>query len=231
MKKYLNYILLGFIIFLISVQYVIFAYLYYNRDNKINVDLVNNVNNEIVQESSDTSKFYVEIKGAVNKPGVYELYSNNIINDLVTIAGGFKSNAYTNNINLSKYLSSQMVVYVYTKYEYSLLNKKNDNQNECNCSNVNLDNCLKDGSSIINVNESSDDFISNSVDSAKTIKININTASLDELITLNGIGEAKAKSIIEYRKEHGSFSSIDDLKNISGISDKIFEKIKDNITT
>ncbi len=230
MKKYLNYILLGFIIFLISIQYVIFAYLYYNHDKKINVDLVNNISSEITYEPSDISKFYVEIKGAVNKPGVYELYSNNIINDLVNAAGGFKSNAYTNNINLSKYLSSQMVIYVYTKYEYSLLDKKNDNQSECNCSNVNLDNCLKNGSSVINANEGSSDFISNSEDNDKSSKININTASLEELTTLNGIGESKAKSIIEYRKEHGNFNSIDDLKNISGISDKIFEKIKDNIT-
>ena len=62
-------------------------------------------------------------------------------------------------------------------------------------------------------------------------KININTASLEELQTLNGIGESKAALIIEYRTSNGKFKSIEELKNIKGISEKIFSKIKENITT
>ncbi len=61
-------------------------------------------------------------------------------------------------------------------------------------------------------------------------KININTATAEELSTLEGIGEMKAESIIEFRDNHGHFTKIEDLKNVKGIGDKIFEKIKDQIT-
>lgn len=60
--------------------------------------------------------------------------------------------------------------------------------------------------------------------------VNINTAGVDELIKLNGIGETKAQAIIDYRNENGAFSSIDEITNVKGIGEKIFEKIKDNIT-
>ena len=61
-------------------------------------------------------------------------------------------------------------------------------------------------------------------------KININTASKEELMTLTGIGEAKAKSIIEYRQSNGNFKTIEDIKKISGIKDSIYTKISDLIT-
>ncbi len=61
-------------------------------------------------------------------------------------------------------------------------------------------------------------------------KININTATAEELSILKGIGEKKAASIMEYRENHGHFTKIEDIKNVKGIGDKIFEEIKDSIT-
>ena len=61
-------------------------------------------------------------------------------------------------------------------------------------------------------------------------KININTATINELCTLNGIGEAIAQKIIDYRLNHGYFKSIEEIKNVSGIGDALFNKIKDDIT-
>ena len=61
-------------------------------------------------------------------------------------------------------------------------------------------------------------------------KININTASMEELMVLPGVGESKAKSIVEYRKAHGKFGSIEDIMNVSGIKEAMYEKIKDYIS-
>lgn len=61
-------------------------------------------------------------------------------------------------------------------------------------------------------------------------KVNINTAGKEELMTLTGIGEAKAQSILDYREAHGQFGSIEDLMQIEGIKEGVFNKIKEDIT-
>ena len=81
------------------------------------------------------------------------------------------------------------------------------------------------------IDENSDSQSSNSSDSSSKIsgKININTATASELDELPGVGEAIAKKIIEYREYNGNFSSIEEIKNVSGIGDSKFEKMKDYI--
>ena len=64
----------------------------------------------------------------------------------------------------------------------------------------------------------------------ESVKVNINTAGKEELMTLTGIGEAKADDILKYREEHGSFGSIEELMQINGIKEGVFNKIKDDIT-
>ena len=65
---------------------------------------------------------------------------------------------------------------------------------------------------------------------ATDFKVNINSDNVFELTRLDGIGESKAKAIIEYRKENGDFVSIDELRNVKGIGDSLFEKIKNKLT-
>lgn len=89
-----------------------------------------------------------------------------------------------------------------------------------NTESVNLADFLKDGCSI---------YVAPRVEAQKG-KISLNRASLEELMTLKGIGEVRAQSIIDYRELHGGFKTIDELKNVQGISENLFEQIKEFLT-
>lgn len=156
------------------------------------------------------NKFYVDVKGAVKDPGVYLVSDGERVIDAISRAGGLKKSASTNNINLSQRLKKEMVVYVYTAKEVENGSTKINCDTSCNCETIEVDNCIK--------KEENQD------------KVNINTATLEELLMLSGIGESKAKAIIEYREINGLFKSIEDIKSVNGIGDSLFDKIKDRIT-
>lgn len=201
-------LIIGGIIFLILslILYLV------NYNKKVEDDIVLNITTEgITTKKEDKESFYVDIKGNVNNPGVYKFTSGDRVIDAIEVAGGLTKNANTNNINLSKKLTSEMVIYVYSNKEV----KNNDNlscNNICDVEIIEVNNCIE----------------KNNVEN--TNLININKASLEELLTLTGIGESKAKSIIEYRDTNGNFKDINELKNVSGIGDALFEKIKDKIS-
>ncbi len=184
---------------------------------------------------AEPARIYVDVKGAVNSPGVYEVNENSIINDVIALAGGLKSNSYTNNINLSKKLNDEMVIYVYTKYEYNNLKKTNTNESCKIINKYEISECLNNGISIIEPNSPSlekDNDAAQDIknDEVETPKVNINTASKEELMNISGIGESKAEGIIKYREAHGPFSKIEDIQNVSGIGTAMYEKIKNYIT-
>ncbi len=72
-------------------------------------------------------------------------------------------------------------------------------------------------------------FVGGFANAEHSAKLNINTATVEELMSLKGIGEKKAESIVKHREEVGSFAAIDDLKGVKGIGDKLFNKIRDHI--
>ena len=213
-----DYLLLLVIIVLNVIIIVLINY-------KDNIVYENNCSDNIVNidEIKDTEEYVVDIKGAVKKPGVYTLDSNSIVNDVIKLAGGITNKGTTELINLSKSINNHMVIYVATKKEVT--NKKAvSNQNDT-VSIVN-DAKIEDSVGIIENTDNNDvvsEVISNNL-------ININTSSLEELIKIPNIGEAKAKSIINYRDTNGLFSKIDDIKNVSGIGESLFDKIKEYIT-
>lgn len=161
------------------------------------------------------SSFYVDVKGAVKKPGVYEFKEGAIVFDAINKAGGLTKSGNTSNINLSQKLTEAMVVYIFTSSEIKKGSNKITCDTTCNCETVSIDNELVD-----NTNKSTN----------QSNKVNLNTASLNELITLPGIGESKAKAIIEYRSSQGLFTSIQDITKVSGIGQSTFENLKDLIT-
>lgn len=220
LKKY-KYVITIFL-FMLIIFYIVFVKVNLKSKEKNLVDnqvVINEV--EKVEVDLKDDLVYVDIKGAVKKPGVYKINSDKKIIDVITMAGGLMENANTDNINLSKKVTDEMVIIIYTNEEV-----KNSNvvdtvikviDKECVCPNIQNDGCINTeiNDSITNVNKT----------------ININTATLEELMSINGLGEAKAKAIIKYREENGYFKIIDDLLNVSGIGEALFEKIKEYITT
>jgi len=161
----------------------------------------------------------VDIKGEIQHPGLYEVNENSRVMDIINKAGGLTKNADTSVINLSKKVKDEMVILVYSKKETQKL--KENNEKPINCPKVN-DACV--------TNELDEPLIEKNKTNNTNNKISINKATIEELQTLTGIGESKAKSIIEYRLKEGDFKTIEDIKKVNGIGDALFEKIKDNIT-
>ena len=175
---------------------------------------------ETTENEIDDEMCNIDIKGAIQKPGVYKINCNNTINDIINLSGGLTKEADTSLINLAKKIEDEMVIIIYTKEEV-----KNSNivdtvikvvEKECVCPNIENDGCINDK-------------IENTIENNNLI--NINTATLEILMTIPGIGESKAKSIIEYRNENGNFNSIEDLLNVNGIGEKLYEQIKIHIKT
>lgn len=157
---------------------------------------------------TNQNKVIVDIKGMVNNPGVYEVETTSRVNDVITLAGGLKEGADTSNINLAKIVYDEMTIIVYSSEE--VLEKYKQEVCICNCPYIENNAC-----------------IDNETDSSL---VNINTAGVEELTTLTGIGDVKAEAIIKYRNEVGKFTTTEDLLKVDGIGEALFEKIKDHIT-
>lgn len=184
-------------------------------------------NNAEVALNNEIKKMYVDIKGAVKNPGVYQVNEENIINDVINLAGGLLDKAYVENINLSKKVQDELVIYVYTKDE---IKKNNLQENQpCSSNNYIITECTENKVSIITSNENNENNENNN-SSVSSSLININIASIEELTTLPGIGESKAQNIINYREENGYFKTIDEIKNVNGIGEATFDQLKKYIT-
>ncbi len=160
----------------------------------------NEVSDTII-DSEETVVVY--ICGAVVSEGVYTLSYGSRVVDVLDMAGGYKEDAAKGYVNLAEPLSDGDKIYI--PFQDEVDDEKNISQK------------IK-----------GKDDIYGSSDGDRLV--NINKATRDELMTLPGIGGSKADDIISYREEHGKFSKIEDLMNISGIKTGVFNKIKDMIT-
>ena len=194
-----------------------------NNSDTSNDNSSNNQANLGENKESQVAKYYIDIKGFVKKPGVYEVTAHNIVNDCIKLAGGLLKNADTTTINLSKKVSSEMVIYIPKKDEVI---KTTTNTTVTKDQEIPND-------AVVSDNNKSDSSISkdNSIpETPNGTLVNINTATIQELTTLSGIGDAKAQDIIDYRTLNGNFKTIEDIKNVSGIGEALYAKIKDYIT-
>ena len=152
---------------------------------------------EKTEESTLEAVIFVDIKGAVKKPGIYQMKVGDRVKDALDAAGGLTEEADSQKVNLAKRLEDQMAIVV------------------------------------PKVGEEAEEIPAGatSKEEAKEGKVNINTATVEELKTLKGVGEKKAEAIIEYRKKNGSFQTKEDLMKVRGIGKKLFESFQERIVT
>ena len=173
---------------------------------KEKVMVTNAVNTTRVEEATTMmpQNCYVDIKGEVLRPGVYEFSCESRIQEVIKKAGGFTEEADETKINLAQKISDQMQIIVPNVHS-----KQEDGLTEGNS---------EKGSST-----------NTSVSNSKQGTININTATLEELQTIKGIGKKKAEAILQYRKEHGAFRTKEDLLQVKGIGKKALEAIESQV--
>lgn len=179
-----------------------------NKDMVVLNDDKNNLDNDFKNgNSNEINRIIIDIKGEVVYPGVYEIDNNTRIIDAINMAGGLTLDADTSGINLSSKIRDEDVIIIYSNNKDSeyYKDKKIDNKND----NFNVE----------------DDGDNKNNDKDEIVLIDINTATSEELCSLPGIGEVKAKKIIEYRKK-SRFNTIEDIMNVSSIGEKLFESIK-----
>ena len=153
---------------------------------------------EVEDKTTVSTVIYVDVKGEVHHPGVYQMKAENRVKDLIEAAGGFTPLADDQKLNLAQLIGDQMVIVVPKKGE------------EVN-------------------SELAQAPTSQKKEVGKEVKVNINTATVEELKTLKGIGEKKAEAIIEYRKKNGSFKNKEELMKVRGIGKKLYESFQERV--
>ena len=174
---------------------------------KEKVMVTNAVNTTRVEETTTMipQNCYVDIKGEVLRPGVYEFSCESRVQEVIKKAGGFTEEADETKINLAQKITDQMqliVPNVHSKQEGGVTEGNSEKGNSSNSTPSN----------------------------SKKGTVNINTATLEELQTIKGIGKKKAEAILQYRKEHGAFRTKEDLLQVKGIGKKALEAIESQVT-
>lgn len=180
-------------------------YIDFEELDSITENIENIVQNEVIEE---IPKIVVHVSGEVINTGVISLDEGARLIDAINKAGGLTEKADISKVNLAYVLEDAQKIYI-----PSIDDKEEEMY-------------ILEGSGDTEIVTSS-----GSIESKKEEKlmVNINTANAIELSQLPGIGNSTALKIINYRNENGNFNSIDDIKNVSGIGDAKFNKIKDNI--
>lgn len=160
------------------------------------------------KEQKQGEVVYVHVCGAVEAPGVVKIAADSRAEAALLAAGGFREDAAKDYVNLAAKVTDGQQLYFPTKEEAEKQLAENGGRA---------------------VREA--DLNSESGAEAQEERININTAGVERLCTLPGIGEARARAIIDYRDENGIFQSAEDIMQVPGIKQSAYNKLKDKITT
>lgn len=191
------------------VSAILYNILYTNNEknekfNEFDIEEINEVEN--TDEKEEIKTIFVDVGGEVINPGLYELKENARVNDAIIAAGGITDKADLNEINLAYILSDALKITIPKIQEEQKVS-------------------LKKNTSII-----SSSMTSKADVSLVSGLVNINTATKNQLKSLEGIGDSTAQKIIDYRTQNGQFNKIEDIKKVSGIGESKYQQIKDNIS-
>jgi len=161
--------------------------------------------------------WFIHVAGEVKKPGIYKISADSRVFAAIDAAGGFTDKADQTSVNLASRLTDGFQIHVLAKGA-----RKNQNNNNANIPSrvpnetviIRQQNRTQSAPAKVNANDG---------------KININSATAQDLEKLNGVGPAIAKRIIEYRNSHGNFSKPEDLLNVKGIGKAKLEKMRAQI--
>ena len=154
------------------------------------------------EPEQETDAIFVYVCGQVAAPGVYELSAGARVYQAIERAGGTLEGASPESLNLAQQAEDGQKIYVPSKEEAEAGTFPQDDSWGAASSS------REQGGG----------------------KVNLNTADLEELMTLTGIGQTRAEAIITYREEEGAFQAPEDIMKVDGIKEGIYEKLKDEIT-
>lgn len=202
-------IVLIVIIITLLISAILYNFLYTNDEKN---EITNDFEVEEKEESEETdvvevvNSIFVDVGGEVNNPGLYELKENARVNDAINAAGGTTDKADLTDVNLAYILTDAVKVIIPAKNSANSVN------------------------SVKNVSVINSGINSTSSNNIQSGKVNLNTATKEQLKTLTGIGDSTAQKIIDYRNENGKFNNVEDIMNVSGVGDSKYQKIKNDIT-
>lgn len=212
-------IIASVLLLIIGITIYFFLTIKPTKTSKKETEPIFNIKEEKKPSQESTIKYQVDIKGEVINPAIYTMDSSSRVIDVIKAAGGLTENANTSVINLSKKITDEMVIIIYSNNEVEDFKKTKELEKQVQESCIQKDeNSLKNDACVGEA-------------SSNTGLISINTATEEELSSLSGIGPSKAKQIIEYRNSSGPFKTIEDIKQVPGIGESIYDQIKDYITT
>lgn len=179
---------------------------------------------EAMQQAERVSgKCYVYVCGEVAEPGVYVLESGDRIYEAVEMAGGMTADAGTCAVNLAESVYDGLMVYIPDSEEAAEM---------AGSMTLAGGGVVSAGGSVTSAGGSAGNGKGTSGGTASSQedgRLNLNTASLAELMTLSGIGQTKAQAVVNYRDAHGGFSSVEEIMNVDGIKEGLYNRIRDQI--
>ncbi|MGE5472940.1 MAG: helix-hairpin-helix domain-containing protein [Ignavibacteriales bacterium] len=188
-----------------------------------------------VKEGQNADIFFIHVIGAVNNPGLVKIPLGSRISDALQAAGGVKTDADLEMVNIAYKLEDGQQVYIPSKAEVKGIKTSGKNNTKISSNNLKkpvLGTNSTDSSGVKTVSNTAGGVKDDQLNDAISNKgcVNINTAGIAELDTLPGIGPSTAQKIIDYRSISGRFKSTQDIMKVKGIGKTKYEKLKNNIS-